>query len=98
VGGGAGVEKVTAAFKIILADPKVKAILVNIFGGIMKCDVVAEGILTAVREIKLNVPLVVRLEGTNVKEGRKIISESGLQVAMADDLTAAAKKVVASVK
>lgn len=98
VGGGAGVEKVTAAFKIILADPNVKAILVNIFGGIMKCDIVAEGILSAIREIKLAVPLVVRLEGTNVDKGREIIQNSGLKVTMANGLTDAAKKVVAALK
>ena len=94
VGGGASTEKVTAAFKIILSDPRVKAILVNIFGGIMKCDIVAEGILKAVREMKLKVPLVIRLEGTNVKEGKAIIQGSGLKVTMADGLTDAAKKVV----
>jgi hypothetical protein len=80
VGGGAGKEKVTAAFKIITADPKVKGILVNIFGGIMKCDVIAEGVVAAVKEVGLQVPLVVRLEGTNVEEGKKIINESGLNV------------------
>ena len=78
VGGGASREKVTAAFKIITADPKVKGILINIFGGIMKCDVIAEGVIAAVREVGLKVPLVVRLEGTNVALGKKIISESGL--------------------
>ncbi len=94
VGGGASKEKVAAAFKIILRDPHVKAILVNIFGGIMKCDIIAEGILAAVREINLKVPLVVRLEGTNVKEGKQIISKSELKMIMANDLTDAAKKVV----
>ena len=80
VGGGASKEKVTAAFKIITADPAVKGILVNIFGGIMKCDVIAEGVIAAVKEVGLKVPLVVRLEGTNVELGKKIINESGLNV------------------
>ena len=97
VGGGATKEKVTAAFKIITADPKVKGVLVNIFGGIMRCDVVAEGIIAAVREVGLTVPLVVRLEGTNVELGKKIIAESGLNVINADDLDDAAQKVVAAV-
>ncbi|MFN3498459.1 MAG: ADP-forming succinate--CoA ligase subunit beta [Pannonibacter indicus] len=98
VGGGAGKEKVAAAFKIITADPKVEGILVNIFGGIMKCDVIAEGVLAAVKEVGLKVPLVVRLEGTNVELGKKIIAESGLNVIAADDLDDAAKKIVAAVK
>ena len=98
VGGGASKEKVTAAFKIILADPEVKGILVNIFGGIMKCDVIAEGVIAAVKEVGLKVPLVVRLEGTNVELGKKIINESGLNVISADDLDDAAKKIVAAVK
>jgi succinyl-CoA synthetase beta subunit len=98
VGGGAGKEKVTAAFKIIMKDPKVKGILVNIFGGIMKCDVIAEGILAAVRETSLSVPLVVRLEGTNVEKGKKIIADSGLNVIPANDLDDAAQKIVAAVK
>jgi succinyl-CoA synthetase beta subunit len=97
VGGGASKEKVTAAFKIITADPAVKGILVNIFGGIMKCDVIAEGVVAAVREVGLKVPLVVRLEGTNVELGKKIINESGLNVISADDLDDAAKKIVAAV-
>jgi succinyl-CoA synthetase beta subunit len=97
VGGGASKEKVSAAFKIITADPKVKGILVNIFGGIMRCDVVAEGIIAAVREVGLKVPLVVRLEGTNVVEGKKIIAASGLNVISADDLDDAAQKVVKAV-
>ena len=97
VGGGATKEKVTAAFKIITADPRVKGILVNIFGGIMRCDVVAEGIVAAVREVGLAVPLVVRLEGTNVDEGKQIIRESGLNVIPADDLDDAAQKVVKAV-
>lgn len=98
VGGGASKEKVTAAFKIITADPAVQGILVNIFGGIMKCDVIAEGILAAVTEVGLKVPLVVRLEGTNVELGKKIIAESGLNVIPADDLDDAARKIVAAVK
>lgn len=98
VGGGANKEKVTAAFKIILGDPKVKAILVNIFGGIMKCDVIAEGIIAAAKEVKLAVPLVVRLEGTNVDKGKKLLSESGLKITPAADLTDAAKKAVAAAK
>ncbi|MDX2290313.1 MAG: ADP-forming succinate--CoA ligase subunit beta [Hyphomicrobiaceae bacterium] len=98
VGGGASKEKVTAAFKIITADPKVKGILVNIFGGIMKCDVIAEGVLAAVKEVGLQVPLVVRLEGTNVELGKKIINESGLNVISANDLDDAAQKIVAAVK
>ena len=98
VGGGASKEKVTQAFKIILKDPKVKAILVNIFGGIMKCDVIAEGVIAAARELQLKVPLVVRLEGTNVELGKKLLSESGLKITPADDLEDAAKKVVAAAK
>jgi succinyl-CoA synthetase beta subunit len=98
VGGGASKEKVTAAFKIITADPKVKGILVNIFGGIMKCDVIAEGVIAAVKEVGLKVPLVVRLEGTNVELGKKIINESKLNVISADDLDDAAQKIVAAVK
>lgn len=98
VGGGASEEKVTAAFKIITADPKVKGILVNIFGGIMKCDVIARGVIAAVKAVGLQVPLVVRLEGTNVEEGKTIIRESGLNVIPADDLDDAAQKIVAAVK
>ncbi|WP_370676179.1 ADP-forming succinate--CoA ligase subunit beta [Pleomorphomonas sp. PLEO] len=98
VGGGASREKVTAAFKIITADPAVKGILINIFGGIMKCDVIAEGVIAAVREVGLKVPLVVRLEGTNVALGKKIIADSGLDVIAADDLDDAARKIVAAVK
>src|SRR6202008_1452293 len=94
VGGGASEEKVTAAFQIITADPNVKGILVNIFGGIMKCDVIARGVIAAVKTVGLKVPLVVRLEGTNVAEGKKIISESGLNVLPADDLDDAAQKIV----
>ena len=98
VGGGASKEKVTAAFKIITADPAVKGILVNIFGGIMRCDVIAEGVIAAVKEVGLKVPLVVRLEGTNVELGKKIINESGLNVISADDLDDAAQKIVSAVK
>ncbi|MBU6376361.1 MAG: ADP-forming succinate--CoA ligase subunit beta [Bdellovibrionales bacterium] len=98
VGGGASKEKVAHAFKIILKDPKVKAILVNIFGGIMKCDVIAEGVIAAARELSLQVPLVVRLEGTNVEAGKKMLSESGLKITPADGLTDAAQKVVAAAK
>jgi succinyl-CoA synthetase beta subunit len=98
VGGGASEEKVTAAFKIITADPKVKGILVNIFGGIMKCDVIARGVIAAVKAVGLEVPLVVRLEGTNVEEGKEIIRTSGLNVIPADDLDDAAQKIVAAIK
>jgi succinyl-CoA synthetase beta subunit len=98
VGGGATKEKVTAAFKIITADPQVKGILVNIFGGIMKCDVIAEGVIAAVKDVGLTVPLVVRLEGTNVALGKKIIDESGLNVIAAEDLDDAAQKIVAAVR
>jgi succinyl-CoA synthetase beta subunit len=98
VGGGASKEKVTAAFKIITADPAVKGILVNIFGGIMRCDVIAEGVIAAVKEVGLKVPLVVRLEGTNVEIGKTIIRDSGLNVIPADDLDDAAQKIVTAVK
>jgi succinyl-CoA synthetase beta subunit len=98
VGGGASKEKVAAAFKIITSDPNVKGILVNIFGGIMKCDVIAEGVVAAVKEVGLKVPLVVRLEGTNVDLGKKIIKDSGLNVLPADDLDDAAQKIVTAVK
>ena len=98
VGGGASKEKVTAAFKIITADPKVKGILVNIFGGIMKCDVIAEGVLAAVRETNLSVPLVVRLEGTNVELGKKILADSGLPIISGNNMADAAQKVVAAAK
>ncbi len=98
VGGGASKEKVTAAFKIITADPNVKGILVNIFGGIMQCDVIAEGVVAAVKDVGLKVPLVVRLEGTNVEKGKQIINESGLNVIAADDLDDAAQKIVKAVK
>jgi succinyl-CoA synthetase beta subunit len=96
VGGGASAEKVTEAFKIMLKNSKVKAILVNIFGGIMKCDVIAEGIVAAVKQVHLNVPLVVRLEGTNVKVGKKILAESGLPIISASNMADAAQKVVAA--
>jgi succinyl-CoA synthetase beta subunit len=98
VGGGANKEKVTAAFKIILSDPAVKGILVNIFGGIMKCDIIAEGIVAAAKEVNLSVPLVVRLEGTNVELGKQILEGSGLPIVSASDLGDAAKKIVAEVK
>ncbi len=98
VGGGATTEKVTAAFKIILADDAVEGILVNIFGGIMRCDTIAEGIVAAAKEVELDVPLVVRLEGTNVDKGKEILANSGLPIVPADDLGDAAKKIVAEVK
>jgi succinyl-CoA synthetase beta subunit len=98
VGGGATKERVTAAFKIILSDPNVEGILVNIFGGIMRCDVIAEGVVAAAREVSLNVPLVVRLEGTNVELGKDIMAKSGLPIISADNLADAAEKVVAAVK
>jgi len=98
VGGGANKEKVTAAFKIILSDPAVEGILVNIFGGIMRCDIIAEGIVAAAREVDLKVPLVVRLEGTNVQQGKDILASSGLPIIAANDLGDAARKIVAAVK
>jgi succinyl-CoA synthetase beta subunit len=98
VGGGASKEKVQAAFKIILSDPAVKGILVNIFGGIMRCDIIAEGVVAAAREMGITVPLVVRLEGTNVELGKKILAESGLKITPADDLGDAAEKITAAVK
>src|ERR1700691_627645 len=98
VGGGATKEKVTEAFKIILSDPHVQGVLVNIFGGIMRCDIIAEGIIAAAREVKLHVPLVVRLEGTNVDLGKKILAESGLPILSANDLADAAEKIVGAVK
>ena len=97
VGGGATKEKVTEAFKIILSDPNVKGVLVNIFGGIMRCDVIAEGVIAAAKELKINVPLVVRLEGTKVEEGKKLMSESGIDIITAENLSDAAKKIVSSV-
>ncbi|MEO6341205.1 MAG: ADP-forming succinate--CoA ligase subunit beta [Caulobacteraceae bacterium] len=98
VGGGASKEKVTAAFKIITADPNVKGILVNIFGGIMRCDIIAEGVVAAVKDVGLQVPLVVRLEGTNVQQGKDILNSSGLNIIAANDLSDAAEKIVAAVK
>ena len=98
VGGGATKERVTTAFKLIMSDPNVEGILVNIFGGIMRCDVIAEGIVAAAREVSLHVPLVVRLEGTNVKLGKKIMAESGLPILSADNLADAAEKIVKAVK
>jgi succinyl-CoA synthetase beta subunit len=96
VGGGADEEKVTAAFKLLLADPRVKAVLVNIFGGIMKCDVIAAGIIAAAKQVHLQVPLVVRLEGTNVEQGKALLASSGLAITPADDLGDAARKAVAA--
>jgi succinyl-CoA synthetase beta subunit len=98
VGGGANKEKVTAAFKIILKDPNVKGILVNIFGGIMKCDIIADGVISASKEVGLKVPLVVRLEGTNVELGKKMLKESGLNITPADDLADAAQKIVKAIR
>jgi succinyl-CoA synthetase beta subunit len=98
VGGGATKERVTAAFKLLLSDPNVEGVLVNIFGGIMRCDVIAEGVVAAAREVNLNVPLVVRLEGTNVELGKQILGDSGLSITPADDLADAAEKIVAAVK
>ena len=98
VGGGATTEKVTAAFKIITADDNVKGILVNIFGGIMRCDVIAEGVVQAAKDVQLTVPLVVRLEGTRVEEGKAILAESGLNLIPANDLDDAAQKIVKAVK
>jgi succinyl-CoA synthetase beta subunit len=98
VGGGASKEKVTAAFKLILADPHVKAVLINIFGGIMKCDVIAEGVVAAAREVHLKVPLVVRLEGTNVEQGKDILKNSGLAITPADNLRQAAEKAVSAAR
>src|SRR5207237_939376 len=96
VGGGADEEKVTAAFKLLLSDPRVKAVLVNIFGGIMKCDVIAAGIIAAAKQVHLEVPLVVRLEGTNVEQGKALLASSGLAITPADDLGDAARKAVAA--
>jgi succinyl-CoA synthetase beta subunit len=98
VGGGANKEQVTEAFRILLADPRVQAVLVNIFGGIMKCDIIAAAILVAFKEVGFRVPLVVRLEGTNVEQGRKLLAESGLNITTASGMTDAAKKVVAAAK
>jgi succinyl-CoA synthetase beta subunit len=98
VGGGATKERVSAAFKIILSDKNVKGILVNIFGGIMRCDIIADGVVSAAREMAIKVPLVVRLEGTNVEEGKKILADSGLKIVPADNLADAARKIVDEVK
>ena len=98
VGGGANKEKVAEAFKLMLKNPKLGAILVNIFGGIMKCDVIAEGVVAAAREVRLKVPLIVRLEGTNVDLGKKILAQSGLAIISANDMADAAQKVVAATK
>ena len=98
VGGGASKEKVSAAFKIILSDKSVKGILINIFGGIMRCDVIAKGVVDAVKETKLHVPLVVRLAGTNFQEGKKILSDSNLKILSAEDLNDAAKKIVKAIE
>ncbi len=98
VGGSANVQQITQAFKIITSDPKVKGILVNIFGGIMRCDVIAQGIIEAAKTLKLQVPLVVRLEGTNVEKGKKMLADSGLRIIPADNLDDAAQKAVKSIK
>jgi succinyl-CoA synthetase beta subunit len=98
VGGGASTEKVTEAFKIMLKNPRLKAILVNIFGGIMKCDVIAAGVVAAAREVQLRVPLVVRLEGTNVDLGKKILAESGLPIISGDNMADAAEKVIRAIR
>jgi succinyl-CoA synthetase beta subunit len=98
VGGGATKERVSAAFKIILSDPNVEGILVNIFGGIMRCDVIAEGVVAAAREVQLSVPLVVRLEGTNVQLGKEILAKSNLPIVSADNLGDAAEKIVTAVR
>jgi succinyl-CoA synthetase beta subunit len=98
VGGGASKEKVREAFKLILSDPAVEGILVNIFGGIMRCDIIADGVIAAAREMAITVPLVVRLEGTNVELGKKMLAESGLKIVPADDLADAARKITAEVK
>ena len=98
VGGGASKEKVSAAFKIILSDKNVEGILINIFGGIMRCDVLAQGVVDAAKEIEINVPLVVRLAGTKFEEGKKILDNSGLKIISATDLSDAAKKVVEAIK
>ena len=98
VGGGASKEKVTAAFKILLSDKNVKGVLINIFGGIMQCDVLAQGVVDAAKDLKLNVPLVVRLAGTNFKKGKKILDESNLKILSANNLNDAAKKIVEAIK
>jgi succinyl-CoA synthetase beta subunit len=98
VGGGATTERVTAAFQLILSNPKVRAVLVNIFGGIVRCDIIAEGVINAVKNVGVNVPVVVRLEGTNADKARAMLGESGLAITAATDLTDAARKVVAAAK
>jgi succinyl-CoA synthetase beta subunit len=98
VGGGASRDKVAAAFKLILADPNVEAILINIFGGIMHCDIIAQGIVSAAKEVSLTVPMVVRLQGTNEQEGKQILKESSLTIILADDLGEAARKVAQAVR
>jgi succinyl-CoA synthetase beta subunit len=98
VGGGANKEQVTKAFKMILSSDKVKGIFVNIFGGIMRCDVIADGVVAATKELGLKVPLVVRLEGTNVEQGKKILAQSGLEIQPADTMADGAKKIVAAVR
>ena len=98
VGGGANVEQVTKAFQIILKDPKVKAVLINIFGGIMKCDNIAAGVVEASRKVHIKVPLIVRLEGTRVEEGRQILADSGIKIIQADSLWEAARAAVAAAK
>jgi succinyl-CoA synthetase beta subunit len=98
VGGGASKEKVAAACKIILSDPNVKGILINIFGGIMRCDIIAEGVVAAAADMAVSVPLVVRLEGTNVELGKQILARSGLKITAADDLADAAKKITDAVR
>ena len=98
VGGGATKEKVTEAFKIILSDKNVKGVLVNIFGGIMRCDIIAEGVVAAAHELEIKIPLVVRLEGTKVEEGKKIMKDSGLDIIAAENLSDAARKIVSSIK
>ncbi|MBI5345291.1 MAG: succinate--CoA ligase subunit beta, partial [Deltaproteobacteria bacterium] len=98
VGGGASKEQVTAAFKILVSDPRVKTILVNIFGGIMRCDIIAEGIIAAAKEVGLRIPLVVRLQGTNVELGRKLLASSGLNIITAEKMDEAAEKAVRAVK
>ena len=94
VGGGASTEKVAAAFRILLSDKRVKGVLINIFGGIMRCDVLAQGVVEAAKQVKLNVPLVVRMEGTNVTEGKKILADSGIKVITASDMADAAHRIV----
>jgi succinyl-CoA synthetase beta subunit len=98
VGGGATAERVTAAFNLILSNPKVRGILVNIFGGIVRCDLIAEGVITAVKAVGVKVPVIVRLEGTNAEKAREMLAQSGLKVTAATDLTDAAKKAVAAVR